>query len=64
MGANSHPLLKSHVERALHSGLTAAQIDAALRTAEYVQERAAGMTADKATATLDAAEHRLQRSTS
>src|SRR5690242_15698669 len=64
VGANSHPLLQSHIERALETGLTVKQIDAALRTAEYVQERAAGMTADKAAATLVSAEHQPERSTS
>ena len=63
VGANSHPLLRRHVAAALKAGLTASQIGAALRTAEYVQERAAGMTADTATAALDSMNDRLERST-
>jgi AhpD family alkylhydroperoxidase len=63
VGANSHPLLRRHIAGALEAGLRASQIDAALRTAEYVQERAAEMTADKAAEALGGARHRLERST-
>jgi AhpD family alkylhydroperoxidase len=53
VGANSHPLLHLHVAAALAAGLTAAQIEAALKMAEYVQHRAGEMTAEKATHVLD-----------
>ena len=55
VGANSHPLLHLHVAAALATGLTAAEIEAALKMAEYVQHRAAEMTAEKAAQGLDAA---------
>ena len=53
VGANSHPLLQVHIAAALDAGLTPVQVEAALQMAEYVQERAAEMTADKATHTLE-----------
>lgn len=53
VGANSHPLLDLHVGAALHVGLTATQVEAALRMAEYVQQRAAEMTAEAATRALE-----------
>jgi AhpD family alkylhydroperoxidase len=53
IGANSHPLLRFHVGAALDVGLTRVQVEAALKMAEYVQQRAAEMTADKATHALD-----------
>ena len=53
IGANSHPLLDVHVAAALGAGLTAAEIEAALKMAEYVQHRAGEMTAEKATHVLD-----------
>jgi AhpD family alkylhydroperoxidase len=53
IGANSHPLLDLHIGAAIDVGLTAAQVEAALKMAEYVQQRAAEMTADKATHALD-----------
>ena len=64
VGANSHPLLRRHMAGALEAGLTASQIDAALRTAEYVQKRAAEMTAEEAIASLDVMRHQPERSTS
>ena len=54
-GANSHPLLHLHVAAALDAGLTPAQVKAALKMAEYVQRRAAEITADKAANGLDEA---------
>ena len=53
VGANSHQLLQIHIAAALDAGLTPVQVEAALKMAEYVQERAAEMTADKATHTLE-----------
>ena len=53
VGANSHPLLDLHVGAALDVGLTRTQVETALKMAEYVQERAAAMTAEKATHTLE-----------
>lgn len=53
IGANSHPLLGRHIAAALEVGLSAAQVAAAARMAQYVQDRASGMTADKARHTLD-----------
>jgi AhpD family alkylhydroperoxidase len=53
VGANSHPLLDLHVGIALDAGLTRTQVEAALKMAEYVQERAAEMTAEKATHALE-----------
>ena len=53
IGANSHPLLDLHIGAALDVGLTPTQVEAALKMAEYVQQRAAEMTADKATHALD-----------
>jgi AhpD family alkylhydroperoxidase len=52
-GANSHPLLEHHIAAALDLGLSSAEVEAAIRTAGYVQKRASGMTADKATLTLE-----------
>jgi len=54
IGVNSHPLLERHLQGGLASGLTAEQIQAAIRMAEYVQRHAAEMTADKASAVLEA----------
>ncbi len=54
IGANSHPLLERHLQRALASGLTHEQTQAAIRMAEHVQRRAAEMTAEKANALLEA----------
>jgi len=53
VGANSHPLLHVHTAAAVEAGLTSAQVDAALKMAEHVQQRASEMTADKATHLLD-----------
>jgi|SRR5215204_5966853 len=48
IGANFHPLLELHIGAALDVGLTAAEVEAALKMAGYVQERAAEMTAERA----------------
>ena len=53
VGANSHPLLHVHIAAALDAGLSPVQVEAALKMAEYVQQRAAEITADKATHTLE-----------
>ena len=53
IGANSHPLLDLHIGAALDVGLTPGQVEAALKLAEYVQERAAEMTAEKAAHALE-----------
>ena len=53
IGANSHPLLDLHLAAALDAGLTPTEIEAALKVAQYVQERAAEMTAEKATSVLE-----------
>ena len=63
VGANSHVLLRRHIARALDAGLAVGQIEAALRTAEYVQSRAAAMTTDEAAAALDVARRQQERST-
>ena len=52
-GANSHPLLERHIAAALDPGPSSAVVEAAIRMAGYVQKRASGMTADKATHTLE-----------
>ena len=49
VGANSHPLLHVHISAALEVGLAPAQVEAALKMAQYVQRRASEMTAEKAT---------------
>ena len=53
IGVNSHALLDLHIGAALDVGLTPAQVEAALRMAEYVQERAAEMTAERADHALE-----------
>jgi AhpD family alkylhydroperoxidase len=53
IGANSHRLLDLHIGAALDVGLTAAEVEAALKMAEYVQQRASEMTANKATHALE-----------
>lgn len=53
IGANSHPLLDLHIGAALDVGLTAAQVEAALKLAEYVQQRASEMTTEKASHALE-----------
>jgi AhpD family alkylhydroperoxidase len=53
VGANSHPLLDLHIGAALDAGLSATQVEAALKMAEYVQQRAAEMTAEAATRALE-----------
>ena len=52
VGANAHALLRTHVVRALEAGMSAEQVRAAVKMAEYVQKRAAEITANKATAAL------------
>ncbi len=52
VGANSHPLLDLHIATALEVGLSPAQVEAALKMAEHVQQRAGEMTAEKATRAL------------
>jgi hypothetical protein len=46
-------LLDLHIAAALDLGLAPAQVEAALKMAEYVQERAGEMTAVKATHALE-----------
>ena len=53
IGANSHPLIDLHVGAALDVGLTATEVEAALKMAEYVQQRAAEMTAEAATRAVE-----------
>jgi AhpD family alkylhydroperoxidase len=53
VGVNSHPLIDLHVGAALDVGLTATEVEAALKMAEYVQQRAAEMTAEAATHALE-----------
>ena len=53
IGANSHPLLDLHIGGALEAGLNPEQVEAALKMAEYVQQRASEMTAERATQLLD-----------
>lgn len=53
VGANSHPLIGLHVGAALDAGLTATEVEAALKMAEYVQQRAAEMTAEAAAHALE-----------
>ena len=53
VGANSHQLLDLHIPSALEEGLSPAEIEAALKMAEYVEQRAAEMTAKKATHVLE-----------
>jgi 4-carboxymuconolactone decarboxylase len=53
IGANSHPLIDLHVGAARDVGLTATEVEAALKMAEYVQQRAAEMTAEAATRAVE-----------
>lgn len=53
IGANSHALLDLHIGAALDVGLDPAQVEAALRMARYVQQRAAEMTAEEAAHSLE-----------
>ena len=53
VGANSHPLIDRHVGAALEVGLNASEVEAALKMAEYVQQRAAEMTAEAAAHALE-----------
>jgi AhpD family alkylhydroperoxidase len=53
VGANAHSLLRLHVAAALDAGLTRLEVEAALEMAEYVHERAGGMTAEAATHALE-----------
>ena len=45
VGANSHPLLHAHVGSALDLGLEVHEVRSALKMAGYVQQHAAGLTA-------------------
>ena len=56
IGGNCHPLLEQHIAGALRQGLTASQVRSAIKMAEIVQQHAAGITAGKAAAALEAAE--------
>lgn len=47
VGANSHALLRAHVGAALEAGLTPVQVRSALKMAQYVQQKAAEITAEK-----------------
>ncbi len=53
VGVNSHPLLDLHITAALEEGLSSAEVEAALKMAQYVQQRAGEMTAEKATHVLE-----------
>jgi AhpD family alkylhydroperoxidase len=53
VGANAHALLRAHIAAAAETGLTSAQVEAALKMAEYVQHRAGEITAEKATQALE-----------
>jgi AhpD family alkylhydroperoxidase len=54
IAANAHALLHEHITAAVAAGLTPAQIDAAIKMGEYVQDRAGEITAEKATHALEA----------
>ena len=47
VGANSHALLHLHLDAALEVGLEISQVKSALKMAGYVQQHAAGLTADE-----------------
>ena len=49
VGANSHPLLRAHINAALDAGLEVHQIKSALKMAGYVQQHAATLTAQAVT---------------
>ena len=49
VGANSHPLLRAHINAALGAGLKVHQIKSALKMAGYVQQHAATLTAEAVT---------------
>jgi AhpD family alkylhydroperoxidase len=53
VGANSHRLLDLHIATALEVEISSAEVEAALKTAEYVQQRAGELTAEKATHVLE-----------
>jgi AhpD family alkylhydroperoxidase len=52
VGANSHPLLHAHVGSALDLGLEVHEVRSALKMAGYVQQHAAGLTAQAVTRAL------------
>lgn len=52
VGANSHPLLHVHIGAALDVGLELHEVKSALKMAGYVQQHAAGLTAEAVTRTL------------
>ena len=54
VAANAHALMNEHVTTARDAGLSPAQIEAAIKMAEYVQHRAGEITADKASHALEA----------
>jgi alkylhydroperoxidase/carboxymuconolactone decarboxylase family protein YurZ len=53
VGANSHALLHLHVRVAGEVGLSLGEIGAALRMAQYVQQRASEITVERATRALE-----------
>lgn len=54
VGANSHSLLRLHIDAAREVGLAATQIRTALKMAGYVQQHASELTADAVTRALAA----------
>ena len=54
IAANAHALMNEHLTGARAAGLTPAQIEAAIKMAEYVQHRAGEITAEKASDALEA----------
>jgi AhpD family alkylhydroperoxidase len=53
VGVNSHPLLERQIVSALEFGLSATEIETAIKMASFVQNRAGEITADKAKHALD-----------
>jgi AhpD family alkylhydroperoxidase len=53
VGVNSHPLLERHIAASLEFGLTPTEVQAAIKMASYVQNRASEITAEKAQRALD-----------
>ena len=56
IGGNAHSLLEGYVQAALANGLTADQVQAAIRMAEHVKARAAEITAEKVSGALEQSE--------
>ena len=48
VGANAHSLLRLHIGAALEAGLNSGQVRSALKMAQYVQQKAAEITTQKA----------------